>query len=119
MQSGALAACSAESGDGPEVWLDGDPWIFHVGVCVCVFIAQQCPTLFNPVECSPQGSSVHGFARSGLTFSSPGDLPGPGIEPRYPAFQADSSLYEPPEKPFTQVLAAYGQHPHGCGEGGS
>ena len=27
---------------------------------------------------------------SGLSFSSPGDLPIPGIEPGYPALQADS-----------------------------
>ena len=27
---------------------------------------------------------------SGLPFSSPGDLPGPGIEPGSPTFQADA-----------------------------
>ena len=27
---------------------------------------------------------------SGQPFSSPGDLPNPGIKPRFPAFQADS-----------------------------
>ena len=32
-------------------------------------------------------------------FSSPGDLPDLGIEPRSPAFQADSLLSEPPGKP--------------------
>ena len=36
---------------------------------------------------------------SGLLFSSPGDLPDPGIEPGSPALQADSLLSEPPEKP--------------------
>ena len=38
----------------------------------------------NPIDCSPPGSSVHGFSRpecwSGLPFPSPGDLPGSGIE---------------------------------------
>jgi len=29
---------------------------------------------------------------SGLPFPSPGDLPDPGIEPSYPALQADSLL---------------------------
>ena len=33
---------------------------------------------------------------SGLPFLSPGDLLDPGIEPRSPALQADSLLYEPP-----------------------
>ena len=36
---------------------------------------------------------------SGLPFLSPGDLPGPGIEPRSPAFQADALTSEPPGKP--------------------
>ena len=35
---------------------------------------------------------------SGLPFSSPGDLPDPGIEPRSPALQADALLSEPPGK---------------------
>ena len=39
-----------------------------------------------------------GFSRqehwSGLPFPSPGDLPNPRIEPRYPALQADSLLTE-------------------------
>ena len=36
---------------------------------------------------------------SGLPFPSPGDLPDPGIEPWYPAFQADALTSEPPGKP--------------------
>ena len=50
------------------------------------FVSQSCLTLCGPMDCSPQGSSVHGiFFRqgysSGLPFPSPGDLPNPGIEP--------------------------------------
>ena len=41
-----------------------------------------------------------GFSRqeywSGLPFPSPGNLPNPGIEPRYPALQVDALLSEPP-----------------------
>ena len=33
--------------------------------------------------------------RYGLPFTSPGDLPNPGIEPGSPALQADSLLSEP------------------------
>ena len=36
---------------------------------------------------------------SRLPFSSPGDLPNPGIEPRSPALQADSLRSETPGKP--------------------
>ena len=49
-----------------------------------------------------------GFSRqeywSELLFPSPGDLPGPGVEPRCPALQADSLLSEPPEKPINVVI---------------
>ena len=36
---------------------------------------------------------------SGQPFPSPGDLPNPGIQPRFPALQADSLPAEPPVKP--------------------
>ena len=43
-----------------------------------------------------------GFSRqenwSGLPFTSPGDLPDPGIEPGFPALQADALPSEPPGK---------------------
>ena len=44
--------------------------------------------------------------QSGQPFPSSGDLPNPGIEPRYPAFQADSLLSEPPGKPQGKYAAA-------------
>ena len=73
---------------------------------VCL-VAQSCPTLCNPVDYSPPGSSVHGFSSqeycSGLTFPSPGDLD-PGIKPRSPAFQAYSLPSEPPGKPQDSIL---------------
>ena len=64
--------------------------------------------LHDPMDCSPPGPSVHGFSRqeywSGLPFPLPGDLPYPGIKPRYPALQTDSLPFEPPGKP---TLIAY------------
>ena len=51
-------------------------------------ISLSCPTLWDPMDCSLPGSSVHGIFRqeyrSGLPFPSPEDLPNPGIEPRSP-----------------------------------
>ena len=59
-----------------------------------VTVAQSCPTLWDSMDCSPPGSSVHEFSRqeywTGLPFPPPGDLPDPGIESEYPALQADS-----------------------------
>ena len=72
-----------------------------------LLITQSCPALWDPMDCSPPGSSVHGFSRqeyrSGLLFPSPGDLPDPRIEPRSPALQADSLLSEPLGKPLKQL----------------
>ena len=49
-----------------------------------------------------QVPTTMGFSRqeywSGLPFPSPGDLPDPGIEPRSPTLQADSSPSDPPGK---------------------
>ena len=50
---------------------------------VLVICAQLCPTLCDPVDCSPplsMGSSGQEY-RSGLPFPSPGHLSNPGIEP--------------------------------------
>ena len=56
--------------------------------------AQLCPTLRDPMDWSPPGSSV--LAPLSLPCPSPGDLPDPGIEPRSPALQADSLPFELP-----------------------
>ena len=31
---------------------------------MCVLVAQSCPTLCNPMDCSPPGSSVHGILQA-------------------------------------------------------
>ena len=56
------------------------------------------------MDCSPPGSSVHGFSRqeywSGLPFPPPRDPPDPGIEPASPAppaLQADILPLSPGE----------------------
>ena len=41
---------------------------------------------------------------SGQPFPSPGDLPNPGIKPRFPALQVDSLPAELPGKPTTKVF---------------
>ena len=50
----------------------------HLAIYVCekmkVFVAESCPTLCDPVDCSPN----------------------PGIKPEPPALQADSLQAEPP-----------------------
>ena len=70
----------------------------HTTLCVCM-PAQSCPTVCDPVDCSPLDFSVHGFSRqeywSGWACLSPGDLSDPEIKSRSAALQADSLLSEP------------------------
>ena len=51
---------------------------------MCAKLLQLSPTLCDPTDCSPPGSSI-GFSRqeywSGLPCPPPGDLPHPGIKP--------------------------------------
>ena len=65
--------------------------------------AQSYLTLSDLMDCAHKTPLSMGFPRleywSGLPFSSPGDLPKPGIEPMSPALRADSLLSEPPGKP--------------------
>ena len=62
-------------------------------------VAQSYPTLCDPVDCSPPGSSVHGILQARIlewvAIPSPGDLPDPGIKPTSPALQADALTSEP------------------------
>ena len=55
-------------------------------VLLCCLFAKLCPTLCDPKDCSPPGSSLHGISRArilgGLLFPSPGDLSNPRIKPR-------------------------------------
>ena len=51
----------------------------------------QCPTLGDPMDCRPPGSSVHGIFQARIlewiAIPSLEDLPNPGIKPRSPALQ--------------------------------
>jgi len=60
------------------------------------------------MDCSPPMPLSMEFSRqeywSGLPFPFPGNLPDPGIKPRFPALQLDallSELLEKPHKLFT------------------
>ena len=69
-------------------------------VKVEALVAQLCPTLCNPMDCSSIGFSVHGSPQARILewvpSPSPGDLLDPGIKPVSLALQADSLPSEPP-----------------------
>ena len=71
---------------------------------MCVLSRSVMPVSATPWTVARQAPLSMGFSRqeywSGLPFSSPGDLPDPGIEPRSPELQVDSLLSEPSRKPI-------------------
>ena len=77
---------------------------------MCVLVAQSCPTLCDPVDCSPPGSSVHGILQArilewvAILFSRGSSQP--GIKLRSPTLWADSLLSEPPGKPILHIVGA-------------
>ena len=67
---------------------------------------QSCPTLCDPMDCNPPGSSVHWILQARIldwiAFPTPGDLPDPEIEPAMsPALAGGFFTTEPPRKPIT------------------
>ena len=68
--------------------LSNEPKLEHISwycsSCCCYLVAKSYPTLYDHMDCSPPGTSVHGFPRqeywSELPLPSPGDLADPGIE---------------------------------------
>ena len=56
-----------------------------VGVWLSAKLLQSCPILWDPMDGSPPGSSVHGVLQERIldwiAMPHPGDLPNPGIKP--------------------------------------
>ena len=79
---------------------------YPCSACMCAQSFQLHLILYNPMDCSPPGSSVHELSRqdywSGLPCPPLGDLPDPGMEPTS-ALQVDSLPTEPPGKPILVV----------------
>ena len=78
--------------------------------CVSAY-PQSCPTLCNPLGCSPPGYLVHGIFQARIlewvAIPSPGDLPDPGVKPVSPvtpALQVYCLPAEPQGKPHTHTL---------------
>ena len=74
---------------------------------MCVLVAQSCPTLFDSMDCSLPGSSIHRILQArildwiAIPFSRGSSYP--GIKPGSPLFQADSLPSEPPP-PVSNVV---------------
>ena len=81
---------------------------FHIITCwnknifyMLVLVTQSCPTLCDPTDCSPPGSSVHGiFQARILVWVAIPLLQRIFLTQVSPAMQEDSSLYELLGSPF-------------------
>ena len=88
-------------------------------VCVCArthLVTQLCPTLCNPMDCSPPGFSVYGIFQARIlewvAISSFRGSSNPGIEPASlatPALAGVLFTTAPPGKPVVQVKATVAQ----------
>ena len=78
-------------------------------MCVCAQSFQLCPTLCDPIDGSPPGSSVHGIFMGRIlewvAISYSRDLPDPGIEPASAVSCIAGGLFttEPQGKPFEMI----------------
>ena len=76
------------------------------GYFACL-VAQAYPILWDSMDCSPPGSSVHGILQARtlewLPFPPPGDRPKPGTEPASPALQVDSLPLSQRGSPLTHT----------------
>ena len=68
--------------------------ILSLCVCVCLWVAQSCPTLCDPINCSLPGSSVHGILqarilKAGCHFLFQGIFPTQGSNPLFLQWQVD------------------------------
>ena len=79
------------------------PQTTELSMEVKVLLSQSCLTLWNSMDYTLSGSSVHGILQArilGVAIPSPGHLPKPGVKSISLALQADSSSSEPPGKPM-------------------
>ena len=89
------------------VGCQGPEWQGVVPRGCCCLVATLCLMLCDPWTEACLAPLSMGFPRqeywSGLLFSSPGDLPDPGIEPGSPTSRADTLTSEPPGKPYNAL----------------
>ena len=88
----------------PDFFTSDTPGIFiNTLIEVWTYMVSRVWLFVTPWTIACQAPLSTGFPRleywTRLPFPSLGDLPNPGIEPRFPAMQANSLQFEPPGKP--------------------
>ena len=79
-----------------------------------LLVIKPHPTLWDLTDCSPPGSSVHGISQARIlewiAFPFPEDLPDPGIETAFPAWQANSLPLIHPGSPIFDTVVYINKH---------
>ena len=70
-------------------------------------VTQLCPTPWDPMDCSPPGSSVHGILQARILEWVAISFSRGSSQPRPPALQADSLPFEPPGNPVFLITCCY------------
>ena len=73
-------------------------------------VIQSCPTLCNPMNCSPPGSSVHEIPQTGILEWVAIPFSRRSSWTRPPALQADSLPFEPPGNLDPRLFSNRGKH---------
>ena len=82
-----------------EYWFSRSAWALHTAYLIVLWKWKSLSRVWLFVTpCSPQNSSGQKTGVGSLLPSS-GDLPNPGIQPRFPTLQVDSSSAESQQKP--------------------
>ena len=75
--------------------------------CVCVLVTWSCPTLCDPMDSSPPGSSVHGISQArilewvAISFSRASSRP--RDQTHVPCLAGGFFTTEPPGKPISVI----------------
>ena len=100
---------------GMCVWFIHSVTLYRASTMVCCcLVSQLCPTLCDPMDCRPLGSSIHGISQArilewvAISFSRGASWPRDGswVSWASPALQADSFTTESLGKPFYYGLGA-------------
>ena len=82
------------------------PLVLHC-MLLCARSLQLCPTLCDPMDYSPPGSSVHGIFQARIlewvAISSSRGSSQPGIKPASPALAGEFFTTEPLGKPLSKI----------------
>ena len=85
--------------------------LYNNCVCACVLSSSAVSDSLQPLDYSPQGSSVYGILQARilewLPFPSPGDLPNPGIKSESPALAGKFFTTALPGKPYNNHTNIY------------